>query len=61
MKKTSLFFATVLLSLCGWSQDIQSPDKQLQLHFEVKDSVAYYRLDYKNIPVVKQSKLVSHL
>ena len=57
MQKISLLFIAIVVHLFAAAQTIQSPDKQLQLHFEVKDSMPYYRLDYKNIPVIKQSKL----
>ncbi|HKC37393.1 MAG TPA: glycoside hydrolase family 97 N-terminal domain-containing protein, partial [Chitinophagaceae bacterium] len=57
MQKGSLFFISIVVHLFLAAQTLQSPDKQLQLHFEIKDSVPYYSLDYKNITVVKQSKL----
>src|SRR5689334_21764372 len=57
MRKLSFFITIIFLQLIASSQTIQSPNKQLQLTFEVKDSIPYYRLDYKNTPVVKQSKL----
>ena len=57
MRKLSFFPAIIFLQLVASSQTIQSPNKQLQLTFEVKDSIPYYRLDYKNTPVVKQSRL----
>ena len=57
MQKIPLLFIAIVAHLVLAAQTIQSPDKQLQLHFEVKDSMPYYRLDYKNIPVIKQSKL----
>ena len=57
MQKIPLLFIAIVAHLVLAAQTIQSPDKQLQLHFEVKDSIPYYRLDYKNIPVIKESKL----
>src|SRR5262245_1296831 len=57
MKKLTLFFGAIFLQLIVSAQILQSPDKQLQLTFELKDSIPYYDLTYKNIPVVKQSKL----
>ena len=56
MKKV-LVFAACVFYLQGFSQTIQSPDKQLQLVFEVKDSVPYYQLTYKGTPVVRPGKL----
>ena len=57
MRKYFILLAIVFLNLGGIAQTLQSPDKQLELRFELKDSIPYYSLDYKNVPVVKQSKL----
>jgi hypothetical protein len=48
--------AIIFLNLDSAVQTLQSPDKQSQLRFELKDNIAYYNLHYKNTPVVKQSK-----
>ena len=57
MRKYFTLLAVILLNLVSNAQTLQSPNKQLQLRFELKDSIPYYSLEYKNIPVVKQSKL----
>ena len=57
MKKILGFAIICMLCLQGLPQTIQSPNKQLQLVFELKDSMLYYLLTYKDIPVIKTSKL----
>ena len=57
MQKKFLLITAIALHLFVSSQSIQSPDKQLQLNFEIKDSVPYYQLTYKGLTVVKASKL----
>src|SRR5580765_8678472 len=57
MQKKLFVFVAILLHLFVSSQTLQSPDKQLQLNFEIKDSVPYYQLTYKGLTVVKASKL----
>jgi len=57
MRKYFIVLAVIFLNSGSKAQTLQSPNKQLQLRFELKDSIPYYNLDYKNIPVIKQSKL----
>jgi Glycoside hydrolase 97. len=57
MQKKFLLITAIFLHLFVCSQSIQSPDKQLQLNFEIKDGVPYYQLTYKVLTVVKPSKL----
>ena len=52
MRKYFTLLAVILLNLVSNAQTLQSPNKQLQLRFELKDSIPYYSLEYKNIPVV---------
>lgn len=52
----SLFL--VLLYIISYSQDLQSPDKQLQLHFSlVEKGTPAYSLTYKGKDVLRTSKL----
>ncbi len=57
MRKYFIVLVIIYLTSGSTAQTLQSPDKQLQLRFEIRDSIPYYNLEYKNIPVVKQSKL----
>ena len=57
MRKYFIVLVIIYLNSDSRAQTLQSPNQQLQLRFEIKDSIPYYNLDYKNIPVVKQSKL----
>ena len=57
MRKYFTFLVVILLNLVSNTQTLQSPNKQLQLRFELKDSIPYYSIEYKNIVVIKQSKL----
>ena len=57
MRKYFAFVVVILLNLVSNAQTLQSPNKQLQLRFEIRDSIPYYSMEYKNIPVVKESKL----
>jgi hypothetical protein len=57
MRKYFIILVILYLTSDSTAQTLQSPNKQLQLRFEIRDSIPYYNLDYKNIPVVKQSKL----
>lgn len=52
-----LLVAVLYWPFPGNSQTISSPDKNLTLRFQLTDSVPYYSLDYKGIPVVKNSRL----
>lgn len=58
MKKTILFAAALICS--GWlaqADEVKSPNGNVVLNVDVKDGVPVYRLDYKQRPVVKESKL----
>jgi len=57
IRKIQLFFALAFLSYLAVAQQIQSPDGQLSLTFEVKAGVPYYSLNYKDKVVVKPSSL----
>lgn len=57
IRKIQLFIAFVLLCYMAVAQQIQSPDSQLTLTFQVKDGVPYYSLNYKDKVVVKPSSL----
>src|SRR4026208_432985 len=57
MRKYFILLAIIYLNSDSTAQTLQSPNKQLQLRFEIRDSIPFYNLDYKSIPVVKQSKL----
>lgn len=55
------FFSLLLVIAC-WpfsihSQTISSPNNNLTLHFQLQDSIPYYSLEYKGIPVIKSSRL----
>lgn len=58
MRSTLLSFFFLLLCHLAWSQDLQSPDSNLQLHFEISThGEPTYTLRYKGKSVVKTSKL----
>src|SRR6185369_10868113 len=57
MRKCFTLLAVILLNIVSHAQTLQSPNKQLQVRFELRDSIPYYSMEYKNIPVVKESKL----
>ena len=57
MLKFVLIFFLSSLGLILNAQVLTSPDKKLILNFEVRDGVPYYQLSYKNIAVIKPSKL----
>jgi alpha-glucosidase len=57
IKKIQLFVTFILLCLVAGAQQIQSPNGQLSLTFEVKAGVPYYSLNYKDKVVVKPSSL----
>ena len=56
MHKYFSVLAIIFLNSGRAAQTLKSPNKQLQLRFALKYNVPYYNLDYKNIPVVIQSK-----
>jgi len=56
-RKIQLFFIFILLCYMVGAQQIQSPDGQISLTFEVKAGVPYYSLIYKDKAVVKPSSL----
>ena len=49
-------FLLLAVNLCI-SQNLQSPDGDLNLDFELKDSIPYYSLSFKGEQVIKQSRL----
>ncbi|MGL4779456.1 MAG: glycoside hydrolase family 97 protein [Bacteroidales bacterium] len=57
MKKAFLSVACVMSILAASAEEIKSPNGNLILNFEVKDGVPVYELDYKNKPVIKESRL----
>ena len=58
MNKKALLLASIILSvLFVTAQSITSPDGQMELVFQLKDSVPFYRLNYKKAAVIKESKL----
>lgn len=57
MKKAFLSVACVMSILAANAEEIKSPNGNLILNFEVKDGVPVYELDYKNKPVIKESRL----
>ncbi len=56
-RRIQLFFVFILLCYISGAQQIQSPDGQLSLTFELKAGVPYYSLNYKDKAVVKPSSL----
>ena len=58
MKKlvTLLLVLTVSVPVVT-AQSITSPDGQMELLFQLKDSVPFYQLNYKKAAVIKESKL----
>ncbi|HEU0109364.1 MAG TPA: glycoside hydrolase family 97 protein [Flavisolibacter sp.] len=57
MKKMVFFLLVLVTGYQVWAQPVKSPNGQLELIFELKDSVPYYRLSFNNIPVIKESRL----
>jgi alpha-glucosidase len=57
MKKTLLLIVCLFSGILLMAIDLKSPNGTLLLNVEVKDGVPTYRLDYKNRPVIKQSRL----
>ena len=57
IRKVQLFFAFALLGYLAVAQQIQSPNGQLGLTFELKNGVPYYSLNYKEKVVIKPSSL----
>ncbi len=58
MRRNFIFFLAVIFwSVSVFSQTITSPNNNLSMHFQLVDSVPYYSLDYKGIPVIKASRL----
>lgn len=57
MKRTLLLIVFLFSGILLMAIDLKSPNGTLLLNFEVIDGVPTYRLDYKNRPVIKQSRL----
>jgi hypothetical protein len=57
IRKVQLFIAFILLCFLAGAQQIKSPDGHFTLKFEVKESVPFYSLNYKEKVVVKPSSL----
>jgi len=57
MKRTLLLIICLFTGILLMAIDLKSPNGTLLLNVEVKDGVPSYHLDYKNRPVIKQSKL----
>ncbi len=57
IKKLSLLFVLVGLSIFIKAESILSPDGNLTLNVEVKNGAAFYSLQYKNKIVIKESRL----
>jgi glucan 1,4-alpha-glucosidase len=57
MKKILLFIACICAGMYTNAIELKSPNGELFLNVELKDSVPTYRLDYKNRTVIKQSRL----
>ena len=59
MRKALFLLTWGILSVhSGLAQDLQSPDNQLKLHFQLSESAQpTYQLTYKGKPVIKESKL----
>lgn len=57
IKRIQLFSVLVLMSLMAIAQQVQSPNGQLLLSFELRNGVPFYSLNYKNQVVVKPSSL----
>lgn len=57
--KKSILFAVFLLVAVKFSiaQDLKSPNAELEMKFEIQDSIPVYSLSYKGKDVIKPSKL----
>ncbi len=57
MKKLFFTFSLICLALAVKAESITSPNGNIELHFEIKNGIPVYRMDYKQRPVVKESRL----
>lgn len=57
IKTTFIALVMIAFTLPIAAQNLQSPDGNLKLSFEVKVGKAYYQLDYKNKAVIRPSSL----
>jgi glucan 1,4-alpha-glucosidase len=57
IKTTFIALALIAFTLPSLAQNLQSPNGNLNLTFEVKNGKAYYQLDYKGKAVIKPSSL----
>jgi glucan 1,4-alpha-glucosidase len=57
MKKAILFLICVYTGMLLNAIELKSPNGVMVLNVEIIDGVPVYRLDYKNKPVIKQSRL----
>ena len=57
MKKVLLVIALICTALIMKAETIKSPNGALELNFNVKNGIPVYTLDYKQHPVIKESKL----
>ncbi|HAH22671.1 MAG TPA: alpha-glucosidase [Prolixibacteraceae bacterium] len=57
IRKIQLLIAFILVCYMAVAQQIQSPNSQLTLTFQVKEGVPYYSLSYKDKVVIKPSSL----
>jgi alpha-glucosidase len=57
MKRTLLLIVCLFSGILLMAIDLKSPNGTLLLNVEVIDGAPTYRLDYKNRPVIKQSRL----
>ena len=56
--KLKLTFAAFLMgAVASHAEVIQSPNGRIAVDFQLKDGVPTYKIDYKNLPVIKESKL----
>ena len=56
--KLKLTFAALLMgAVASHAEVIQSPNGRIAVDFQLKDGVPTYKIDYKNLPVIKESKL----
>lgn len=58
MKKICYLMISVLLSAFNLNAEVlKSPNGNLVLHFDLKDGIPYYKVEYKNMAVINESSL----
>ena len=58
MRKIFYLMISVLLSAFNLNAEVlKSPNGNLVVHFDLKDGIPYYKVEYKNMAVINESSL----